>query len=421
MKTNPNRRTFIRNIAAVTAFPLAVPAFAAVAKPDVAPLPDTPLKDEAFWEMVKAQFAVPDDHLMMNAANLCPSPYFIHQKVNDLNEQLSKDVSFHFRSRFTESRKTAIQHLARLINADTEEVGITRNTSESNGMIISGLDLKAGDEVVIWDQNHPSNGVLWEQQAKRKGFLVKKVTVPANPSSASELTLAFEKAIGPKTKVLAFSHISNTSGIALDAAAICRMARSRNVLTLVDGAQSLGAIQIDVKQLQCDFYSASTHKWLMGPMENGVLFIRRELLGQVAPSIAGGGWREGGHTVDEKLCVLGQRNDPSTAVLADCVAFHQKIGVAEVEKRVKELSAYLKRQLQDRVPGLTFVTPLPPELSAGVVIFNVEGKDPGVIYNTLYEKHRIASAPSGGVRLSPHIYNTKRDIDTVVDAVRGMA
>lgn len=401
----------------MTALPLAVPALAAGAKPEVAPLADTPLKDEAYWEMVKAQFAVPGDHIMMNAANLCPSPYFIHQKVNDLNEQLSKDVSFHFRSTFTELRKSAIQHIARLINADAEEVGITRNTSESNGLIIAGLDLKNGDEVVIWDQNHPSNGVLWEQQAKRKGFSVKKVTVPAMPSSASELTMAFEKAIGPKTRVLAFSHISNTSGIALDAAAICRMARSKNVLTLVDGAQSLGAIQIDVKELQCDFYTASTHKWLMGPMENGVLFIRRELLSQVAPSIAGGGWREGGKTVDEKLCVLGQRNDPSTAVLADSVAFHEKIGVEEVEKRVRELSAYLKKQLIDRVTGLTFVTPLQPELSAGVVIFNLQGKDPGVIYNTLYEKHRIACAPSGGVRLSPHIYNTKRDIDAVVNAV----
>ena len=151
--------------------------------------------------------------------------------------------------------------MAKFIGVSKEEVTITRNTSESNSFVVNGLDLKAGDEVIIWDQNHPTNGIAWENRSKRYGFSVKKVSVPLAPTPSEELLNSFTKAITSKTKLISFSHISNTSGIALPAKAICAVAKEKGILTLVDGAQSFGMMDLDLKELGCDFYTASTHKW----------------------------------------------------------------------------------------------------------------------------------------------------------------
>lgn len=377
--------------------------------------------DEAYWEMVKRQFAVPAGQIMINAANLCPVPTFINQRVQSLENELSRDVSFQYRNVFTELRIKGIEMLAKFVNALPEEIGITRNTSESNCMVVNGLDIKAGDEVIIWDQNHPSNGAIWEEQARRRGFTVKKVKVPIAPKSPGELTSAFGEAITAKTRLIAFSHISNTSGIMLPAAEICKMARSKDIMTLVDGAQAFGALDLDVKSMQCDFYTASTHKWLVGPMENGVLYITKEKIDRVWPSIAGGGWKAESKTVDEKICVLGQRNNATAAALPEIIDFHQTICKKFIEQRVYELAGYLKKRLMEKISGLEFVTPQSPSTSAGVLIFNLKGKNPTELYEQLYAKYGIACTSAGGIRLSPHIYNTKADLDKVIGAIALLA
>jgi selenocysteine lyase/cysteine desulfurase len=410
-----SRRKFIHqfSISSLAAFSFPALAGSQVALPAYA-------DDEAYWEMVKKQFAVPAHLIMMNAANLCPSPYAIAVKGAEYSSNLNKDVSFQYRAVFAERRKQSIGLLAEFVGTDKEEIGITRNTSESNCIIVHGLDLKAGDEVIIWEQNHPSNEAVWLNRAKRIGFTVKKIAVPANPSSIQDLIAPFEKAISTKTKVIAFSHISNLSGIALPAKEICALAKSKDILTLVDGAQALGAAMLNLHDLGCSFYTASTHKWLMGPMENGILYVSKESINKVWPNIIGAGWKES-KTVDENVCVLGQRNDPTTAVLSDTVEFHLSIGKKNIEDRVVRLSSYLKEQIKAKIPQAIFVTPMSSILSGGIVIVNLPGKDPREVYQKLYADYGIACAPSGGVRLSPHIYNTLKDLDKAVSALASLA
>jgi len=363
---------------------------------------------------------VPDNRIMMNAANLCPSPNVVRERMIEYTNALNRDVSFQYREVFAGLRKKSLSMLAAFVGAAETEFGITRNTSESNGMIAHGLDLKAGDEVIIWEQNHYSNREVWQSQARRLGFTVIKTSLPANPTSIQQLVEPFERAITPKTKLITFSHISNLSGLALPAKEICRMAQAKGIMTLVDGAQSLGMTHIDVHDMGCTFYSASTHKWLMGPFENGVLYIHKDYFTRIWPNIIGGGWHEA-NTVDENLCVLGQRNETSPAALPDILNFHQAIGRKNIEQRVVQLNTYLKAQLQKRVPQVQFVTPLAPEFSGGITIITLPGKDPAVVYNTLYTQYGIATAPSGGIRLSPHIYNTLADVDYVVNAIQALA
>jgi isopenicillin-N epimerase len=201
----PNhRRKFVKQLLATSLTGLALPSFAetrTLASP-------TSAEDEQYWENLKKQFTVPADNIMMNAANLCPSPAIVQDKVQELTKALNKDVSFQYRALFSATRKKSVGLLAQFVGADENEVGITRNTSESNCMIVHGLDLKPGDEIIIWEQNHPSNNEVWLSQAKRLGFMVKKISVPANPISVNELVQPFINAITPNTRLIAFSHLS---------------------------------------------------------------------------------------------------------------------------------------------------------------------------------------------------------------------
>ncbi|SDJ99400.1 Selenocysteine lyase/Cysteine desulfurase [Catalinimonas alkaloidigena] len=373
--------------------------------------------EETYWRLVKQQFMIPEALLMVNAANLCPSPYVVTEQVVNAYQNLEKDVSFHYRATFATQRAEALQQLADFLGVHADEIGITRNTTESNNIVVNSLDLKKGDEVVIWEQNHPTNGLAWQERAKRLGFTVKTVAMPAQPTSAAELIAPFAEAITRKTRLIAFSHISNASGIALPAKALCQLANERGVLSMVDGAQSLGMVDLDLRAMGCDFYTGSTHKWLMGPLENGILYVKKEHLDRLWPLIIGAGWHQNSTTVDEKFCVLGQRNETTAAALSATLAFHTTLGKAQIEARTKALNAYLKQQLRERIPSVTFVTPLSPDLSAGVTIVNLAGQEPRALVDRLYKTHGIACAPTGGLRFSPHIYNTMADLDRIVDAL----
>lgn len=409
-----SRRSFLRNLTVGSLTAITLPSIAAPRERLTAPLAGP---DEKYWAGVKGQFPVPPERVMFNAANLCPSPMSINDSVASFQKRLSGDVSMQYRAVFGERRTKSIELIANFIRAEAAEVGITRNTSESNCTIVHGLDLAAGDEVILWDQNHPSNKEVWQKRAIRSGIVIKLVTVPANPSSPDELFSAFANAFTSKTKVLAFSHISNVSGIALPAKELCALAQSKGVLSLVDGAQTLGFHDVDVKDLGCDFYTASTHKWLMGPLENGVLYMRKQHIGKIWENIIGGGWHDNTATVDDKICFLGQRNDPTTAALPEIIKFHETIGRKNIYERVVALNTTLKEQIKQKLPKATFITPVSPAMSGGIVIISVPGVEAKTIVQKLYDSHGIATAATGGVRMSPHIYNTAADVTRAVDAL----
>lgn len=415
------RRHFLKRLGTGSLAAIALPAFGNESHTQFVGPPSGSAPDEKYWEQIRKQFAVPSNLIMLNAANLCPPPAAVNEQVKKILDGLEKDVSFQYREQFSEKRKKAVEVLAGFTGVAKEEIGITRNTSESNNIIVNGLDLKPGDEVLLWDQNHPSNGTAWEQRAKRYGFTVKKVSVPASPQWIEDLLKPFRDAITPRTKLLGFSHISNTSGIALPAKELCKLAAEKNVLTLLDGAQSFGFLDLNLKDIGCDFYTGSTHKWFMGPLENGILYVKKESAGNLWPNIISAGWKEGALTVDEKYCMLGQRNESTLAGLAETVNFHQTIGKKNIENRVVQLNTYLKDQIKSKVPGASFVTPLSTELSGGVTIISFPGKKPAELSKKLYETHGIAAAPTGGIRMSPHIYNTMSDMDKVVKALQALS
>ncbi len=377
--------------------------------------------DEQAWRFVKQQFPLRSDLVLMNAGNLCPSPYPVIDTVMRLTRDIDADASFQNRAKFNDLHENARRALAGYVGADPDEIAITRNTSEGNNTVINGLTIGPGDEVIIWDQNHPTNNVAWDVRAERFGYTVKRVWTPPTPSSAEELIAPFRNALSARTRVLAFSHVSNVSGVALPAEELCHMAGERGVLTLVDGAQVFGALRIDLHEMGCDFYTASSHKWLMGPKEAGLLYVRRDQIGGLWPSHVGVGWEGALGRGAAKFENLGQRDDACIAAMGTAVVFHATIGPQAIEDRIRTLAGALKDGISERIPAAFFHTPIEPTMSAGVVVFLIPSRDARGLYEELYSEHAIAGAVMGGdftgVRLCPHIYNTMEEVERVVETL----
>ena len=376
-------------------------------------------KDERFWHAVRSQFLLREDLALMNAANLCPSPFPVMETVFKYTRDLDTDTSFHNRAKYRQIKEDTREKMAVLLGAHPDEIALVRNTSEANNTISSGYHLGEGDEVMLSDLNHPSNNKAWEVKARRYGFKINYVSVALKPQSEDEIFEAFERAYTPATKVMSFTHVSNTTGLAMPARKLCAAARARGVFSLVDGAQSFGALKIDLADIGCDAYSGSAHKWFMGPKEVGVLYIRKDSQEAIWPVIVSAGWRD---DVDNarKYEVFGQRDDAALAATGRTVDFHNKIGPARVEARMRQVATAIKEGLSG-LPGVELSTSMDPALSAGVVIFKPGELDPRKVFNKLYTTYHVAGAGMGpNIRLSPHVYNTLDEADRAVAAIAEM-
>ena len=422
--TTQNRRRFLSTLVGGAAATTMAPA--AHASPHPRPISLSlfrvglrryPVDTERYWQLVKEQFSLRPGLIMMNAANLCPSPYPVVDAVRSLTASVDADASFQNRAMFDELREAGRAKLASYIGADTDEVAITRNTSESNNTVLNGLTLGPGDEVVIWDQNHPTNNVSWDVRAERHGFAVVRVSTPPPLQSGTDLIQAFLDAFTARTRVLAFSHVSNVSGVAIPAKDLCSAARERGVLTLVDGAQTFGAVRVDMHDMGCDFYTGSSHKWFMGPKEAGILYVRRDQVDDLWPCNVGVGWTSALEHGAQKFENLGQRDDAAVSAMGTAADFHYTIGIDNIEARVRTLAERMKAAVSERFPRAQFVTPIEPQFSAGVVVFSLPGVDSRRVFEALYRDHNVGCAPTGGLRFSPHIYNTMEEIERAVDAI----
>jgi selenocysteine lyase/cysteine desulfurase len=413
-----NRRDFARLLAVGGAAPLLTPNFA---WPRPAALPPTPAApDERFWQSVRDQFVMPPDLAMMNAANLCPSSAPVLETLYRNTKDMDQDPSFDNRVKMGQGRENTRKLLAEFLRVTPEEIVITRNTSESNNLVSSGIDLKPGDEVIIFADNHPSNNTAWKEKAKRFGFTVKPIP-DVNPHPGFERYIeAVTKAITPQTKVLAFTHLTSTVGDMFPAKELCRIARERGVLTLVDGAQSFGLMDVDLSDMQPDFYSGSAHKWPCRPKENGVLFINKSAQPRIWASIYSA--YPGASGISRTFESFGQRDEPAMIAFGEALSFQTRIGRRAIEARARELTQALLEGLR-KIDGVKIWTSPDPARSAAIVSFQPAALDGRRLAAALYQKDRIGCATRGGqdrpgIRLSPHFYNTHAEIDRALAAVR---
>lgn len=416
---NNTRRDFFR----LAALPVAWQAFETRLKAAAASrLPDA--GNEAYWQMVKRQYPLEDGLIYLNAANVCPASRLVLDRHVEYLRDFHSNPSFQNRDKYEVMRESLRGKVARMLRVSPDEIAITRNTSEGSNIIVKGVDLKPGDEVLITDHNHPSNNDSWRVRARRDGFTVKSLPVAIPAHSADQLVSDFERAITPRTRVIAITHVTSTTGIRYPAREIAALARKHDIFVHLDGAQTFGALDVNLSEIGCDSYSASAHKWLMGPLENGILWVRAERIPQIWPSIVTAGWSD--HLKGaRKFEVFGQRDDPRVVALEAAVDFINMIGMPAVEARVEALATRAKAQLHE-VASVELKTNLEPDLSGGVIKFRLKNVPTKRAYDLLWEKYRLAiamtaSGDSEGLRFSPQIYNSMDEVDRAVAAVKQIA
>lgn len=374
---------------------------------------------EDYWQMVREQFSFPESTVPMNAANLCPSFRSVAEQVAFLTADIDQDCSFNNRSKFSGLLENSRALVAAQLNVSADEIALVRNTSEANNIISNGLDLGAADDVIIWDENHPTNHVAWQVRAARFGFKVVTVATPTDLRDPQQLLNAFVAQFSDRTRVLAITHVSNVSGIRLPVAELVQAAKARGIYVHVDGAQTWGAMALDLKALGMDSFTASAHKWYMGPKEVGLLYIKSDQHTRIWPGVVASGWGSGAETRQtgaRKFESLGQRDDAALAALSVAARIHDSIGAARLEQRIVQLSQHLMHGVADL--GLPLVTPMDADLSFGVVVVQTATGQGGALSNRLYEEFGIAGAGTGGLRLCPGIYNTLAHVDRAVAGIK---
>lgn len=386
-----------------------------------AQLPAAPsATDETYWRQVRARFLVPKDLNFLNAANLCPTSLVAIEALEKAMRTYEAGPTPQARDElFAKGKEESRRLLADALRVTPEEIVVTRNTTEANNLVSSGLDLKAGDEVVVWADNHPSNLNAWRTKAQRFGFtVVTAPVVPAHPGTDGYVDL-FAKLFTPRTKLVAITHVNSNSGDLLPAAEICAAARGRGILSLVDGAQSFGVLDIDLAAMKPDFYTGSMHKWPCGPKEKGLLFASRAVHDRLHPSVIG--VYGGAVGLSRTFETNGQRDDSSIAALSEGLRFQGSIGRAAIESRSRALAQALMAELR-KIDGVKLWTDPDPARSAAIVIFQPGALDVRQLAPALTAARLICTTRTGpqnpGLRMSPHFYNTMDEMRSAADLIR---
>lgn len=371
-------------------------------------------------ESLPSAFTFADDRVPMNAANLCPMPAAIGDAVARYSGELATDMSGPNRRRIEAHKETARKGIATALNVAADEIAIVRNTSEANNVVVQGIALSATDEVLLWDQNHPSNGVAWAVRARRTGCEVRQFSIPAEPGSVDEVVDSIVDALGARTRVVSFTHVSNVTGFRLPVREVCAALRrkSENLHIHVDGAQTWGAIDIDLRATDCDSFSGSAHKWYMGPREVGMLYVRSERLDDIWPQVVSIPWgseAEPSVIGARRYEALGQRDDAAIAGLAETVAFHASITPAAVAQQAVDIADQLRSALREiDAPLLSTVNPL---FTSNVIILKAPADNRPQLLENVLRDGGVILAGVNGLRLSPHIYNSADHVERVTAAI----
>src|SRR5690349_21430006 len=418
-----NRRGFLASFAGAAAVGTALnfggELFAQLAQ---APgqLPDRGLYDsneEAYWTEMRKQFVIPADEVYLNNGTVGSSPAPVLRAIFDGYNETEKmaqsdpeDYPIWGYAAWNEFRDP----LAAFVGCKRDEIALVRNATEANSYIANGLDLKAGDEVLMTDQEHPGGEHPFNLRAKRYGIVAKKVTLPKPVPNAAAVLNLINDAITPRTRVLFFSHITTVTGVVLPAKELCALARTKGILSAVDGAHVVGMMALNVHDLGCDMYTSSPHKWLQAPKGSGFLYVRDEVIDRVWNTIATEGWDEP-QIRAERFQRIGSSNVPSLAGLRAAIKMANDIGLDRIEARHRQLCNYILAEMIKR--GAESWTSPDPALRCAIASVNVPPIKRMDLENWLWKQHkiRIRGGDPHKLRLSTPYYLRKKDIDRFLD------
>lgn len=369
-------------------------------------------QDERYWFTVQQAFTVDRSLVNLNNGGVSPSPALV-QDAMKRHLDYSNQAPVYTMWRIQEpQRETVRAGVARMFGVDAEEVALTRNASESLQICQFGFDLQRGDEVVTTTQDYPRMITTWEQRQRREGIVLRQLRIPIPAEDPARVVALFEAAITPRTKLIHMCHMVNLTGQILPVRDVVRMARRHELPVIVDGAHAFAHFPFTRAELECDYYSSSLHKWLFAPHGTGMLYVARDRIPGLWPLQAAG---PGLDANIRKFEEIGTHPAANYLATAEALAFSNGIGLANKAARLVYLRDRWAKALQ-REPRVRLHTSLKPGLACGLALVQIEGVDPGKLYEHLWTRHRIIVTPikhpeMEGVRITPNVYTTLEEID----------
>ncbi|HYQ87618.1 MAG TPA: aminotransferase class V-fold PLP-dependent enzyme [Bacteroidota bacterium] len=384
--------------------------------------PDQAASNEDFWLDIQQAFSVTRGITNLNNGGVSPSPRIVTEAlVRYIWEQ--EDATAYTMWQILEPQCETIRTgLAEVFGCDREEIAITRNASESLEILLTGMDFKSGDEILTTTQDYPRMLTTLRQRETREGLVLKLIQVPIAPKNLDSIVSAFERGITNRTRLVLMSHVINITGQITPVKAVCELARSKGIEVIVDGAHSFGHFAFKHKDLQCDYFGTSLHKWLFAPKGTGLLFVKRDKIEKLWPLMAA----EKKQAADiRKFEEIGTHSAAPRLAIGEALLFHNGIGAERKEARLRYLSRYWMNRLKD-LPNVRFHTSFDANQSCGIANVEIEGIDPAAIGAYLMDKHKIFTTPIvhdefKGIRITPSLYTTLQELDRFCDVMTSIA
>jgi selenocysteine lyase/cysteine desulfurase len=379
-------------------------------------------KDEPFWAAVRANFKLTPDYINLENGYYCFQPEEVLDVFIKNVRAINVEASHYMRTRQYDDKLRARTKLAAMAGCSPDELIITRNTTESLDTVIAGFDWKPGDEAVMANQDYGSMIDMFKLQARRHGMRNTMIDIPMDPKSDDEVVQVYANALTPATRLLMIPHMVNITGHVLPVRAICDMAHARNVPVMVDGAHAFAHLEYKIPDLHCDYYGASLHKWLATPLGAGILYVKKDRISSLWPVFADLGMPD-----DDirKLNHTGTHPVHTDLTIENSIAFHEMIGSARKEARLRYLQQYWTTKVRG-LPKLVMNTPSDPRRTCAIANVGVKGIAPGDLAKVLLEKYKVFTvaidgAGVHGVRVTPQVYTSSGELDTFVAALKELA
>jgi isopenicillin-N epimerase len=378
----------------------------------------SPGDDEHYWATVRRAFDLDPSVIYLNSAGLSPTPTAVFDAMlRDTRYTNAAPVQHLWRE--LEPRVEGVRRaLAAEFGCDAEEIAITRNASEAMEILISGMPLRAGDEVIVTAHNYDRMLTAWDQRARRDGIVVRTVSFSL-PTSDEVVLGAIRAAITPSTRVIEIPHLTNWTGQPMPVAETIALARSLGIRVLVDGAQTFAHTPVSRDALDCDYYGTSLHKWLLAPLGTGFLYVRRSKIADIWPLMAAGAEHQ---TDIRKFEEIGTHAAAPHNAITLALTFHRTIGR---ERKLARL-----RMLRDRWVNVLredsrvhVKTPVDDPRSGAIALVDIDGLDTVKLAQWLWSRHHIVTSAVSfggvtGIRVTPNVFTTPAEVDAFTDAVR---
>lgn len=384
--------------------------------------PDEAITDEDFWGWIKEQYTVSPNLINLNNGGVSPQPKVVQDAHIRFYQYSNEAPSYYMWRILDEGREGLRNKLAELAGCDAEELAINRNATEGLNSIIFGLNLKAGDEVVLTKQDYPNMIHAWKQREKRDGIKLVWLNLELPIENEVAIVQQFANAFTSRTKIVQVTHLINWTGQILPIRKIADEAHKRGIEVIGDGAHTFGHTDFNIPELGCDYFATSLHKWLCAPFGSGLLWIKKEKIKNIWALLSS---QEPDGADIRKFESLGTRSFASEMAIGNAVDFHNIIGSKRKEERLRYLTDYWVSKVSD-LKAVSFLQPKNKQLYCAISNIAIEGMKPGGVAKKLHEKYKIHTVSIDwenihGVRVTPHVYTSTKDLDILVKAILEIA